>query len=58
LSRKYNKNIVNSAIFKGKILNRSDILDRRYSKKNDRVFLALTFNPELPSVTKIIKKFG
>jgi hypothetical protein len=44
--------IINAAIAKAKTLNRSDILERRQSKKNERVVLALTFNPKLPCVSK------
>jgi hypothetical protein len=56
LFRKYNKNTINTAISKVKILERSKLLERRQNKKNVRVVLALTFNPKLPSVSKIIKK--
>jgi hypothetical protein len=56
LSRKYNKNIINSAIKEAKKLDRQEILKRRIKKENDRVILAITFNPKLPSVSRIIKK--
>ena len=56
LSRKYNKNIINSAIEEAKKLDRQEILKRRIKKENDRVILAITYNPKLPSVSKIIKK--
>jgi hypothetical protein len=56
LSRKYNKNIINEALHKAKTLNRSDIIKKRQKRQNDRVVLALTFNPKLPSVSKKIKK--
>jgi hypothetical protein len=53
----YSKTILNAAISKAKTFNRSDILEKRNGKKNERVVLALTFNPKLSSVTKIIKKY-
>jgi peptide-methionine (R)-S-oxide reductase len=56
ITRKYNKNIINNAIEKAKKLDRSEILQKRTKKVNDRVILAITFNPKLPSVSKIIKK--
>ena len=56
LSRNYNKNVINAALSKAKTLDRSEILKRRQHRKNERVVLALTFNPKLPSVSKIIKK--
>ena len=56
ITRKYNKNIINNAIEKAKKLDRDEILQKRTKKENDRVILAITFNPKLPSVSKIIKK--
>jgi hypothetical protein len=56
LSRKYNKNVVNAAIEKAWSLDRNQMLKKREKKQNDRVVLALTFNPKLPSVSKIINK--
>jgi peptide-methionine (R)-S-oxide reductase len=56
LSINYNKNIINTAISKAKTIDRSEILKRRQHTKNDRVVMAITFNPKLPSVSKIIKK--
>jgi hypothetical protein len=51
-------NIINAAISKAKTFNRSDILERRHSKKNDRVVLALKFNSKLPSVPTSLKNIG
>jgi hypothetical protein len=56
LSRKYNKNIINTAFTKIKTLDRTKVLERRQNKTNNRVVLAITFNPKLPSVSKITKK--
>jgi hypothetical protein len=56
LSRKYSKNIINSAFTKIKTLDRNKLLERRQNKTNNRVVLAITFNPKLPSVSQIIKK--
>jgi hypothetical protein len=41
---------------KAKKLDRKEILKKRVKKENDRVILAITYNPKLPSVSKIIKK--
>ena len=56
LTRKYNKNLINEAIKKAQTLDRSEILKKRHKKQNDRVVLAVTFNPKLPSLSNIVKK--
>jgi hypothetical protein len=56
LSRKYTKYVVNAALDKAWKMDRKTTLLRRDKKQNDRVVLALTYNPRLPSVSNIIKK--
>jgi hypothetical protein len=56
LSRRYNKNIVNNAIEKAKNLDRKEILKKTNKPKTDRVVLAITYHPKLPSVSNIVKK--
>ncbi len=56
LSRNYNKNIVKAAIEKATNLNRTDIIKKVDKTKTDRVVLALTYHPKLPSVSNIIRK--
>ena len=56
LSRKYNKNIVNSAIKRALQLDRSETLKKVEKKPNERVVLAVTYNPKLPSISSIVKK--
>ena len=56
LSRKYNKIVVNVALDKAWSMDRKTTLLRRERKQNERVVLALTYNPRLPSVSNIIKK--
>jgi hypothetical protein len=56
LSRKYNKNVVNTALDKAWSMDRRTTLLRREKEQNERVVLALTYNPKLPSVSNIIKK--
>ena len=56
LSRKYNKNIVNAAINKALQLDRKETLKKVTRKPNERVVLAVTYNPKLPSVSSIVKK--
>jgi hypothetical protein len=55
LSRKYNKNVIKAALEKAKNKDRKEALKRVEKKKNERVFFALTYHPQLPSITKIIK---
>ncbi len=56
LSRDYNKNVINNAIAKVRDLDRDTILKKVLRAPNKRIVLALTYNPKLPSVPKIIKK--
>jgi hypothetical protein len=56
ISRNYNKNIVQSAISDVKALDRLTHLQKVLKKTNDRIVLALTYNPKLPSTPKIVKK--
>jgi hypothetical protein len=56
LSRDYNKNVINNVIAKVRDLDRDTILKKVLRAPNKRIVLALTYNPKLPSVPKIIKK--
>jgi uncharacterized protein YdeI (YjbR/CyaY-like superfamily) len=56
LSRKYNANIVNEAIKKASNLDRKEIVKKVTKNKNERVVLAVTYYPKLPSLTNGIKK--
>ena len=56
ISRNYNKNIVQSAITRVKALDRLTHLQKVKKKTNDRIVLALTYNPKLPSIPQIVKK--
>jgi hypothetical protein len=56
ISKKYNKNIINKALEKAWAFDRKATLIRRDKKQNERVVLALTFNPKLLSFLHIIKK--
>ena len=55
-SRKYNANIINSAITKAKNLERKEVLKKVIKRKNERTVLAVTYHPKLPSISAIIKK--
>jgi hypothetical protein len=46
------------AIHKALQLNRAETLKKVTRKPNERVILALTYNPKLPSVSSIVKKVG
>ena len=56
MSRKYNKNIVKAAIEKAKEIPRSVALNKVTKSRNERPVLAITYNPKLPSVSKIVQK--
>jgi hypothetical protein len=56
LSRHYNKNIIKNAIEKVSKLNRTEVLQKVNKPKTDRVVLAITYHPKLPSISNIIKK--
>jgi hypothetical protein len=56
LSRNYNKNIVNAAINRALQLDRTETLKKVAKKPNERVVLAVTYNPKLPSISSIVKK--
>jgi hypothetical protein len=56
LSRNYNKNVVRNAISRVKALDRKTHLQKVTKKTNDRIVLAITYNPKLPSVPQIVKK--
>ena len=56
LSRRYNKNVVNSAIERALRVERSEALKKVTKKKNDRVMFTVTFNPRLPSISNIVNK--
>ena len=56
LSRNYNKNIIKNAIKNVAKLDRTEILKRANKPKTDRIVLAVTYHPKLPSISNIIKK--
>jgi hypothetical protein len=56
ISRNYTKDIVQSAITRVKALERLTHLQKVLKKTNDRIVLALTYNPKLPSIPQIVKK--
>ncbi len=56
LSRGYNKNIVKETTSKALTLDRTEVLKKVTKTKKDRVVLAVTYHPKLPSVSSIISK--
>jgi hypothetical protein len=56
ISRQYKKNIVKEAIEKASKLDRLEVIKKVERKSTDRVVLAVTSHPKLPSLSKIIKK--
>ena len=56
LSRGYSKNIVKETTLKALTLDRAEILKKVTKTKKDRVVLAVTYHPKLPSVSSIISK--
>lgn len=56
ISRQYNENIINSAIQRALSITRQDALKKVVKLKNERVTLAITYHPKLPSVSSIIHK--
>ena len=60
LSRNYNKGVINAAIKKALETpletDRTEVLKKVVKKQNDRVTCALTFNPKLPSISKVLQK--
>ena len=55
LGREYRPGVVNSAIERAKAIPRTKALEKVPPKITDRVVFALDFNPQLPSVSGIIK---
>ena len=56
LSRGYNTNIVNAAIKKASTIERKEALKRVVKTETDRPVFAITYNPMLPSITKVVNK--
>jgi hypothetical protein len=56
IKKKLQQNVVQAVIDKASNLNRLDILKKADKAKTNRVVLALTYHPKLPSVSNIIKK--
>ena len=56
VGRHYNKNVVNAAIEKALTIPRLEALKKVTKVKTDRVIFAITYNPKLPSISKIISK--
>ena len=56
LSRNYNRNGIENAIKRASNVLRKDALVKVTIVKKDRPVLAITFNPMLPSVSKIVAK--
>jgi hypothetical protein len=54
LSRQYNKNIIKNAIQNVAKLDRAEILKKVNKPRTDRVVLAITYHPKLPSISKNI----
>jgi hypothetical protein len=58
LSRNYKRTIVKAAIEKASNQNRTEIIKKVDKTKTDRVVLAFTYHPKLPSVSNIVKNTG
>jgi hypothetical protein len=56
ISRRYNKNVLKAAISKAKTVPRAEVLKKVTKTKNERPVLAITYNPKLPSISKIVQK--
>ena len=56
LSRGYNKNIIKAAINKASKIVRKEALKRVEKVKTERSVFAITYNPMLPSVTRVVGK--
>ena len=56
VSRCYNKNIIDAAIKRALDIPREQALLKVVKPKVDRVMFAVTYNPKLPSISKIIVK--
>jgi hypothetical protein len=56
LSRGYNKNVVKDTTLKAFTLDRAEILKKVTKTKKDRVVLAITYHPKIPSVSSILSK--
>ena len=56
LSRGYNRNIVEAAIKRASLVDRKEALKRVEKVKTDRAVFAITYNPMLPSITKVVSK--
>ena len=52
--RKYNGNIVQSAIKKAQDLGREEALKRVTKKKSERITLTIKYHPSLPSISNIM----
>jgi hypothetical protein len=56
LSRGYNKNMVKETTAKALSLDRTEVLKKVTKTKKERVVLAVTYHPKLPSASSIISK--
>jgi ribosomal protein L31 len=56
LSRGYNKNIIKNSIENVSKLDRKEVLQKVNKQKTERVVLAVTYHPKLPSISNIIRK--
>ena len=56
LSRNYNRKVIENAIKRSSNVLRKDAIVKVTIVKKDRPVLAITFNPMLPSVSKIVAK--
>ena len=56
ISRGYNKNIIKAAINKASKIVRKEALKRVEKVKTERSVFAITYNPMLPSVTRVVGK--
>jgi hypothetical protein len=57
ISRRNNKNVINSAIEKACLLDRKETVKKKTPKQNDWVVLVVTYNPKLPSDQKTLDKY-
>ena len=55
LGRDYRPGVIDSAIQRAKLIPRKEALKKVPTKVNDRVIFTLEFNPQLPSVSAIVK---
>ena len=55
LGRDYRPGVIDSAIQRAKLITRKQALEKVPPKENKRVIFALEFNPQLPSISRILQ---